>query len=92
MKNQNIITFGCRLNSFDSQILREKLNSRKINNVFFVNTCAVTKEAEKQAKQKIRKLKRENPEAKIIVTGCSAQINSKIYKKMWAGGAEKHLR
>ena len=82
MKNQNIITFGCRLNSFDSQILREKLNSRKINNVFFVNTCAVTKEAEKQAKQKIRKLKRENPEAKIIVTGCSAQINSKIYKKM----------
>ena len=55
MKNQNIITFGCRLNSFDSQILREKLNSRKINNVFFVNTCAVTKEAEKQAKQKIRK-------------------------------------
>ena len=82
MKNQNIITFGCRLNSFDSQIIKEKANSEKLNNVFFINTCAVTKEAEKQAKQKIRKIKRENPEAKIIVTGCSAQINPSNYKKM----------
>ena len=80
MKNQNVITFGCRLNSFDSQIIKEKINSKKLNNVFFINTCAVTKEAEKQAKQKIRKIKRENPEAKIIVTGCSAQINPSNYK------------
>jgi len=82
MKNQNIITFGCRLNSFDSQIIREKANSEKLNNIFFINTCAVTKEAENQAKKKIRKIKRENPEAKIIVTGCSAQINPTDYKKM----------
>ena len=82
MKNQNIITFGCRLNSFDSQIIREKANSEKLNNIFFINTCAVTKEAENQAKKKIRKIKRENPKAKIIVTGCSAQINPKDYKKM----------
>ena len=82
MKNQNVITFGCRLNSFDSQIIREKVNSEKLQNVFFINTCAVTKEAEKQAKKKIRKIKRENPKAKIIVTGCSAQINPLIYKKM----------
>ena len=82
MKNQNVITFGCRLNSFDSQIIKEKINSKKLNNTFFINTCAVTKEAEKQAKQKIRKIKRENPKAKIIVTGCSAQINPSNYKKM----------
>ena len=82
MKNQNIITFGCRLNSFDSQIIKEKAKLANLHNTFFINTCAVTKEAEKQAKQKIRKIKRENPEAKIIVTGCSAQINPKIYKNM----------
>ena len=82
MKNQNVITFGCRLNSFDSQVIKEKINSKKFNNIFFINTCAVTKEAEKQAKKKIRKLKRENPKSKIIVTGCSAQINPTNYKKM----------
>ena len=82
MKNQNVITFGCRLNSFDSQVIKEKINSKKFKNIFFINTCAVTKEAEKQAKKKIRKLKRENPKAKIIVTGCSAQINPTNYKKM----------
>ena len=82
MKNQNVITFGCRLNSFDSQVIKEKINSKKFKNIFFINTCAVTKEAEKQAKKKIRKLKRENPKSKIIVTGCSAQINPSNYKKM----------
>ena len=82
MKNQNVITFGCRLNSFDSQVIKEKINSKKFKNIFFINTCAVTKEAEKQAKKKIRKLKRENPKSKIIVTGCSAQINPANYKKM----------
>ena len=82
MKNQNVITFGCKLNSFDSQIIKEKINSKKLYNVFFINTCAVTKKAEKQAKKKIRKIKRENPKAKIIVTGCSAQINPSNYKKM----------
>ena len=82
MKNQNVITFGCRLNSFDSQIIKEKINSKKFKNIFFVNTCAVTKQAEKQAKKKIRKIKRENPKAKIIVTGCSAQINPTNYKEM----------
>ena len=82
MKNSNIITFGCRLNSFESQIIREKINNEKINNTYFINTCAVTKEAEKQAKKKIRKIKRENPKANIIVTGCSAQINPEIYKNM----------
>ena len=82
MTNQNVITFGCRLNSFDSQIIKEKAKLKKLQNTFFINTCAVTEEAEKQARQKIRKIRRENPKAKIIVTGCSAQINPKIYKNM----------
>ena len=82
MKNKNVITYGCRLNSFDSQIIKEKIKSKKLNNIFFINTCAVTKEAEKQAKKKIRKIKRENPNAKIVVTGCSAQINPLNYKEM----------
>ena len=81
-KDQNIITFGCRLNSFDSQIIREKAKNKKLKNTFFINTCAVTKEAEKQAKKKIRNIKRNHPNAKIIVTGCSAQINPKIYENM----------
>ena len=82
MKHHNVITFGCRLNAFDSQIIKEKAKLKKLQNTFFINTCAVTKEAEKQARQKIRKIRRENPKAKIIVTGCSAQINPKIYKNM----------
>ncbi len=82
MKNQNIITFGCRLNSFESQIIKEKISDNKITNTYFINTCAVTKEAEKQAKKKIRKIRRENPKANIIVTGCSAQINPETYKNM----------
>ena len=80
MKNQNVVTFGCRLNNFDSQIIKEKIKFEKLKNIFFINTCAVTKEAERQAKKKIRKIKRENPGAKIVVTGCSAQINPEIYK------------
>ena len=82
MKNQNVVTFGCRLNNFDSQIIKEKIKFEKLKNIFFINTCAVTKEAERQAKKKIRKIKRENPGAKIVVTGCSAQINPEIYKTM----------
>ena len=43
MKNENVITFGCRLNSFDSQVIKEKINLKKFRNIFFINTCAVTK-------------------------------------------------
>lgn len=69
-----IITFGCRLNAYESEVLKEKL--KDIDNLIVVNTCAVTGEAERQCRQTIRKLRRENPQAKIIVTGCSAQISS----------------
>ena len=46
MKNKNVITYGCRLNSFDSQIIKEKIKSKKLNNIFFIYTCSDTKEAE----------------------------------------------
>lgn len=69
-----IITFGCRLNAYESEVLKEKL--KDIDNLIVVNTCAVTGEAERQCRQTIRKLRRENPLAKIIVTGCSAQVSS----------------
>ena len=69
-----VITFGCRMNAYESEVIKEKL--REYDNVIVINTCAVTGEAERQCRQTIRKLRRENPEAKIIVTGCSAQVSS----------------
>ncbi len=75
-KNQKkVITFGCRLNNLESELIYQQLSKESIDNVFVFNTCAVTEEAERKAKQNIRKIKKENPEAKIIVTGCAAQIN-----------------
>ncbi len=67
-----VITLGCRINSYESEVLKEKLAS--FDNVVIVNTCAVTGEAERQCRQTIRKLRKSNPEARIIVTGCAAQI------------------
>lgn len=67
-----IVTLGCRINSYESEVLKEKL--RHLDNVIIINTCAVTGEAERQCRQTIRKLRRENPEARIVVTGCAAQI------------------
>ena len=69
-----VITFGCRINAYESEVMKEKL--RAYDNLIVVNTCAVTGEAERQCRQTIRKLKREHPEAEIIVTGCSAQVNA----------------
>lgn len=69
-----VVTFGCRINAYESEVIREKL--KNYSNLIVVNTCAVTGEAERQCRQTIRKLKRENPACDIIVTGCSAQISS----------------
>lgn len=69
-----VITFGCRINAYESEVMKEKL--KNYDNLIVVNTCAVTGEAERQCRQTIRKLKRENPQADIIVTGCSAQLNA----------------
>lgn len=81
-KKADVITFGCRLNIYESQVIKEIVEKENIENVAIFNTCAVTKEAERQARQAIRKYKREHPEATIIVTGCAAQINPDRYKAL----------
>lgn len=77
-----VVTFGCRLNVYESQVMKDLAQDAGLSNTILVNTCAVTKEAERQARQSIRKLRRDNPDATIIVTGCSAQINPDAYADM----------
>ena len=76
-----IVTFGCRMNSFESAVMA-RLGSDIPDNVIVVNTCAVTGEAERQCRQTIRKLKRENPESTLVVVGCAAQLNPEKYAEM----------
>ncbi len=68
-----VLTFGCRLNAYESEVMRGHASA--LTDTIIVNTCAVTGEAERQARQAIRKLARERPEARIVVTGCAAQID-----------------
>ena len=77
-----ILTFGCRLNVYESEVMRDHAKNAGLDDAIIVNTCAVTKEAERQARQAIRKARRKNPDAKIIVTGCSAQIDPDTYAGM----------
>ena len=77
-----VLTFGCRLNAYESEVIRANLDQNARQNVVVVNTCAVTAEAERQARQAIRKAKREQPGAEIIVTGCAAQISPDLYLDM----------
>ena len=75
----DVITFGCRLNIYESQVIKELTEKEDLKNIAVFNTCAVTKEAERQARQSIRKYKKKNPNTKVIVTGCAAQINPKKF-------------
>ncbi len=89
-----IVTFGCRLNTFESEVMRDALDQVGASDVVVVNTCAVTAEAERQARQAIRRLRRDRPEAEIIVTGCAAQIDPTGFSTMpevdrVVGNAEK---
>ncbi len=72
-----VITFGCRLNAFESDIIRRA--AAGLDNAIIVNTCAVTAEAERQARQAIRRARREHPGARIIVTGCAATLAPERY-------------
>jgi threonylcarbamoyladenosine tRNA methylthiotransferase MtaB len=69
-----VVTLGCRLNAYESEVMRAHATAAGLDDAVIVNTCAVTGEAVRQATQTIRKLRRENPTARIIVTGCAAQI------------------
>lgn len=73
MADPQVITLGCRLNTYESEVIRRNAAAAGLNDAIVVNTCAVTAEAVRQATQTIRKLRRENPSARIIVTGCAAQ-------------------
>ena len=75
-----VITFGCRINAYESEVLKEKLAA--LDNLVIINTCAVTGEAERQCRQAIRKLHREKPNVRIIVTGCAAQIAPQKFAAM----------
>ena len=78
----DVLTFGCRLNTYESQVMKDLATQAGLENAFIINTCAVTSEAERQARQTIRRLRRENPDAQIIVTGCASQINPKQFSDM----------
>ncbi len=82
MSAPRILTFGCRLNAYESEVMRGHAEAAGLDDAIIVNTCAVTGEAERQARQAIRKARRENPQAQIIVTGCAAQIDPEGYAAM----------
>lgn len=81
-KDPELVTFGCRLNTYESEVMRTHAKNAGMDDAIIFNTCAVTKEAERQARQAIRRARRENPNSKIIVTGCSAQIDPQTYAQM----------
>ena len=75
-------TFGCRLNAYETEAMRELGAESGLEGAVVINTCAVTAEAVRSAKQRIRKLRRENPDARMIVTGCAAQIEPETFADM----------
>ena len=78
----DVITFGCRLNAYESEAIREQAAVDGVTNAVVFNTCAVTGEAVRQARQAIRKARRERPGARLIVTGCAAQIDPDAFAAM----------
>ena len=75
-------TLGCRLNAYETEAIREMTSGAGLGDTVVVNTCAVTAEAVRKARQEIRRLRRENPEAKLIVTGCAAQTEPETFASM----------
>ena len=78
----DVVTFGCRLNAYESEAIRLRAGEAQLRDAVVVNTCAVTAEAVRQSRQAIRKLKRENPARRILVTGCAAQVQPQTYAAM----------
>jgi threonylcarbamoyladenosine tRNA methylthiotransferase MtaB len=76
------LTFGCRLNAYESEVMKAAAEKAGLDGAIIVNTCAVTAEAVRQAKQAIRKARRDNPDAQIIVTGCAAQTEARTFGDM----------
>ncbi len=94
MSDVDIVTFGCRLNAYESEVIRARAAEDGLTDAVVFNTCAVTSEAVRQARQAIRRARRERPGAKLIVTGCAAQIDPAAFAAMTEvdlvlGNAEK---
>ena len=70
-----VVSFGCRLNAYESAVIRQQLADEENDNTIVINTCAVTAEAERQARQEVRRQRRTSPDAHIVATGCAVQIN-----------------
>ncbi len=81
-KHSDVVTFGCRLNAYESEVMKEHAEKAGLEGAIIFNTCAVTNEAVRQARQAIRKARREHPDARIIVTGCAAQIAPAEFAQM----------
>ena len=77
-----VVTFGCRLDAYESEVMRRHAEDAGLNDIIIVNTCAVTAEATRQARQSIRRMKRERPDTPIVVTGCAAQIDPAQFDQM----------
>src|SRR5580698_1940095 len=78
----DVVTFGCRLNAAESEVIRREAERAGFRDTVVVNTCAVTSEAVRQARQTIRALRRERPHARIVVTGCAAQTEPQTFAEM----------
>src|SRR5437588_1882763 len=78
----DVLTFGCRLNASESEVIRRAAAAAGLADTVVVNTCAVTAEAVRQARQAIRKVRRERPQARVVVTGCAAQTEPDIFAAM----------
>jgi len=81
-KESEVITFGCRLNIYESEIIKQDLKKNVVTNTSVFNSCAVTSESVKKIKREIRKKKKESPNRKIVVTGCAAQIEPETFQRM----------
>src|ERR1700759_1271208 len=77
-----IVTFGCRLNAFESEVIAREAENAGLADTVVINSCAVTNEAVRQARQSIRRIKRERPTTRIVVTGCAAQTQSWMFAEM----------
>ena len=82
MNAPKFTTQGCRLNAYETEAMKELAEAAGLDNIVVVNTCAVTAEAVRKSKQEIRKLRRENPDAQVVVTGCAAQIEPATFSAM----------
>ena len=80
--NVEVVTFGCRLNAYESEAIKLRAGEAQLRDAVVINTCAVTAEAVRQSRQAIRRLRRARPDARIIVTGCAAQTEPQTYAAM----------